>query len=82
MKFRPHRGMLADAMKECIEFNGRQALIDHLRAIHPMFGPSFIDDVEIKPYSERPDTRIGWKRTCIVESKQWGPIGFTDGIPE
>ena len=78
MQFRPHRGSLSDSMKECVTVHGRDGLIDHLRSIHPAYGPAFDPSgVHIQPYSGR-DDRISWGQTFIVMQDGWGPIGFTD----
>lgn len=71
MRFRPHRGMLVDAMEECVELPDREALVAHL-GVDP-------SSITIKSYSPRPDNRIGWAQTCIVLQDGF-PIGFTDSL--
>lgn len=83
IKFRPQRGGLAEAMAEMVELPNRAALIEHLQKWHSgMHGTPPVNDatVHVKPYGDdRPDERIGWKRTFIVMLDGWGPCGFTDG---
>jgi hypothetical protein len=86
MKFRPQRGGLDEAMKEMVEVDGRAGLIEHLREIHPPFGPPFDPDkVTVQPYGPIragrgcDDDRIGWKNTHIVIIEGWGPVGFCEG---
>lgn len=68
MRYRPHRGSLADAMKEVVEVQDLEALRDYLN------DPKIV----IKPYYDRYDPRIGWKKTYLVMSGTGGPLGFTD----
>lgn len=77
MKFREHRGQLADSMETCIDLPDRESLIDHL--YRNFCAPLPFDQIEVKPYDEEPDTRIGWSRTYIVTLEKFGVIGFTDG---
>jgi hypothetical protein len=81
MKFRPHRGSLADAMKEMVDLPDRAALIALLQSMHKDadFGPVITDEaVHVEKYGHGIDTRIGWD-THIVMIDDWGPAGFTDG---
>ncbi len=76
--FRPHRGLLDDAMKEVIEFHTKADLIKHIDQELSCFKHDYkIDDttVEIKPYGY--DKRIGWD-TNIVTLKDYGVFGFTN----
>jgi hypothetical protein len=82
MKFRPQRGGIDEAMKGVVEVDGLAGLIEHLRAIHPPFGPPFDPDkVIVRPY-DCDDERIGWKDVHIVFIEGWGPVGFCEGAPE
>jgi hypothetical protein len=81
VKFREHRGSLADAMETVIEVADRPALIEHIKALEPWGWSdcylSVVDgDVTIEPYGY--DNRIGWD-THIVKLKGYGVIGFTNG---
>jgi hypothetical protein len=81
IKFRLHRGLLADSMAELVEVDGMDGLIAHLRSIHPDFGPAFDPaGVVVSPYSGA-DDRIGWTNTHIVEEAGWGPVGFCEMPP-
>ena len=72
MKFRPQRGLLADAMAECVELPATLEAV----AKHVM---SDIADIEVRPYLDLPDKRIDWNSTFIVMHRKLGPMGFTDG---
>lgn len=81
IKFRPHRGSLAEAMAEMVEVDGMAGLLAHLRATHPEFGPPFVAaGVHVKPYN-CDDDRVGWKNVHIVAQDGWGVVGFTNGAP-
>lgn len=81
MKFRPHRGGLAEAMAEMVEVDGMCGLIEHLRATHPSFGPPFNPaSIHVKPYGCDDDC-VGWKNVHVVTQDGWGVVGFTDGAP-
>ena len=83
MKFRPHRGTLADAMAENVEIgDDMAALLAHLRAEHPPYGPAFEpSDVKVIPYSGH-DKRIDWMDVHLVSIEGWGVVGFTDVKPD
>lgn len=84
MRYRPHRGTLADAMAECVELpSTMEALRAHIAGQN--YGWLDPDTIEVQPYSDRPDYRIGWERTYIVMAT-WRdgvrlPVGFTDAMP-
>lgn len=80
MKFREHRGGLAESMETTIELEDRAALIAHCRALLDQWYFSFRDeDLSVEPYGR--DERIGWD-THIVTIKGYGVMGFTDGGAE
>lgn len=77
MRFREHRGGLAESMETVIEFNTAADLSRHLQKVRPDIiesgarlkaEPLFVDD-----------SRIGWKDVHIVIAYQGGVIGFIDG---
>lgn len=80
MKYRPHRGMLADAMAEVAELApDRDVLVAHMRAEvsnwYPQDEMPTRENVEVKPYGF--DQRIGWDTHIVtVKGNAWG---FTDG---
>jgi hypothetical protein len=90
MKYRPHRGSLADAMAAVVELPDRAALIAHLAAELRPWGYMVEDaDVRVEPYGF--DARIGWETYIVtVRNKrlvetigdrwffgaQWGPDYF------
>lgn len=81
MKFREHRGALADSMKTLVELPDRVALVEHCRKLLAPFRFQFdAATLEVQPYGiGRGDDRIGWKKIYIVTIKGYGVIGFTDG---
>lgn len=87
MKFREHRGGLAESMATCVEVADRAALIAVIEQRLAPFGRPFtraqIDaGLDVEPYgcSGMPllDLRIGWY-TYIVTLDGYGVLGFTDG---
>lgn len=84
MKFRQHRGSLADAMETACEIETLQDLLDLItKELAPYQGPEpiLIDEttVTLELISSHPDERIGWKQTWMVLLKGYGPFGWTDG---
>jgi hypothetical protein len=82
--FRPHRRLLADAMKEVVELSDKNALVSHIAngwKYFPNHGYDFNHDtINVKPYGF--DDRIGWD-TYIVTYKKGNHIhveGFTNGL--
>lgn len=79
MKFREHRGLLAEAMLTCVEVADRAALEAHVRKVlDGWIAPDCT--FEYAHYSGA-DERIGWAATWIMTSPGWGVIGFTDCEP-
>lgn len=79
MKFREHRGSLAESMETVVVLADHEALLDHIRKLAepwPTFPPVSPETVHIKPYG--PDKRIDWD-THIVTLDGYGVLGFTDG---
>jgi hypothetical protein len=79
MKFREHRGGLAESMQTVVEVADHAALLAHIRKLAelwPTFPPVNEKTVQIKPYGY--DARIGW-HTHIVTLDNYGVLGFTDG---
>ncbi len=81
MKFREHRGTLADSMATMVELEPtKTALVLHLQSIlagwpsAPM--PMHFNTNVQWYYGE--DPRIDWKATYIVTILRYGVIGFTD----
>jgi hypothetical protein len=83
MKYRPHRGGLAEAMAECVELPATmEALRSHVECESDPLAPRITG---VEPYGMGPDERIGWKDTCVVFG-EWGDgskgvVGFTDEMP-
>ena len=73
MIYRPHWGSLAESMEHAVVINPPtlEGLAAYLRAR--------VEDVEVKPYCDLPDDRIGWEQTYLVVYKGWA-CGFTNGV--
>ena len=81
-KYRPHRGALADAMKEVREFKSFDELLDHVIKELNFFEHDFVIDhttVHVEKYCY--DERIEWD-TYIVTLDGFGVLGMTDGAVE
>jgi len=76
MKFRPHRGTLAESMAECVDLEPTaQAIADHYNAISKIGPRVLVETIRVEPYGK--DDRIGWDTYLVTE---WlGVLGFTDG---
>ncbi len=86
MRYRPHKGSLADSLAEVVEVDGRAGLIEYLLdelAPYPGWsGAAFMPDtVRISPYYGD-DDRIGWKDVHIVTIDGYGVMGFCEGPAE
>ena len=84
MKYRPHRGGLAEAMEESALLEPTMdALREHLSVDSKWFDPS---SVSVGKYSDTRDSRIGWDKTFIVMAKyrdgRTCPVGFVDVMPK
>lgn len=80
MRYRPHRGGLAESAAETVELDGRSGLVKHLRQ-HWKDWPTvaFSDSqVRVAPYGGD-DDRIGWKDVHIVTIDGTGVQGFCEG---
>jgi hypothetical protein len=72
MRFRSHRGSLADSLETVCEF---ETFDDLARIVRSRFKTGDAP-ITVKPYTY--DERIKWD-THIVEVEGFGPVGFTDG---
>ena len=83
MKFRQHRGGLAESMETVVEIKNRDELVGYLRGIlwqWPTAPPVSDETIEVRPYADGGgDDRIGWKKVYIVTLKDYGVLGWTDG---
>ena len=77
MLYRPHRGSLAAAMRECVEVSGVADILDIINTQNAIFGvgPVGIEAIAVEKYSY--DARILWD-THIVTVNGCA-VGFTDG---
>jgi hypothetical protein len=80
MRYRQHKGSLADSMATECEVDGRDGLIRQLRREFRNWPTiEFPDDaVRIEPY-HCDDDRIGWKDVHIVTIDGYGVAGFCEG---
>ena len=77
IRYRPHRGSLADAMLEAVELNGRDEFIAHLRKAYASEVNESGTNVVVKKYGDGIDERIGWDTHIVLVAGN--PYGFTDG---
>jgi hypothetical protein len=79
MKFREHRGGLAESMATEVTIDSSlDALAEHLEKV--LLKAFRSGSITVKLYDERPDERIGWLKTFVVLDDH-GVIGFTDQMP-
>jgi len=77
IKYRDHRGSLAESMATVQEFEKREGLIKYLKYDMKGFSVPFkAEDLKIEKYMF--DERIGWD-TFIVTIENFGVVGFTNG---
>lgn len=80
MKFREHRGQLAESMKTLIELPDKRALINHARLALEPYGFD-VTEIVVHLYLDKPDERIGWDKTWLITIPGYGVFGFTDEEP-
>jgi len=81
MRYRPHKGSLAESLALTVEVNGRDGLLDHIRkelAPWPSAPPHDWKHITIQPYYGD-DDRIGWKDVHIITLDGYGVLGFCEG---
>ena len=85
VRYRPHKGSLADSMAEVVEFDGTRAgLIGVIRdELHEWPTAEILLDhpdahLKVTPYYGD-DDRIGWKDVHIVTLDGYGVLGFCEG---
>lgn len=82
MKFREHRGGLAESMETVVNLVGRKELVEHTHKLLWLWGVDVRDeDVKVEKYTDNGDARIGWSEVYIVTLTGYGVVGFTDGDP-
>lgn len=74
VRFRPHRGGLAESIAEQISLSGMDGLRRHLAAVIPDVDPM---RWTVEPYSGA-DPRCGWANTHIVHAEGYGVAGFCE----
>lgn len=85
MKFREHRGHLADSLETLVELPAtRDALIEHLRKVFepwPMAPMPMTWNTKVLEYWPRLDERTQWPNTWLVVLDGYGVVGYTDEEP-
>ena len=82
MRFREHRGGLAEAMDTAVNLSGREALVAHCAALLRPYDIQVDDSmVKVGVYNPGRDPRIGWEKTYVVTVTGYGVIGFCDEDP-
>lgn len=80
MRFREHRGGLAESMDTLIEVDSKRALVAHIQGLLAPYRVIVTDgDVSAALYGSSGDARIGWARVYVVTVRGYGVIGFSDG---
>ena len=84
MRFRLHRGSLAESMNTMRTFRYRAEFVHFLRGWAGLHAsPSdeiFLAQLGFVLYGDGPDERIGWERTYLV-TLAGSPVGFSDRVP-
>ena len=81
MRYRPHKGSLADSMAEVADVDGMVGLLDLLQISAvpwPTIPPISAETVHVSSYYGD-DDRIGWKDIHIVTLDGYGVLGFCEG---
>jgi hypothetical protein len=78
-KYRPHRGGLAESMKEAVDVSDFSSLVERMRLEvkewYPKDDLPTLENTKVEPYCF--DHRIGWDTHIVtVKGNAWG---FTDG---
>lgn len=66
--YRPHRGGLAESMKEAKEFNDEKEMKEHI--VQQWNGYFTVDDIVIEDKVSK-DERVGWEDTRYVCTKRF-----------
>lgn len=86
MRFREHRGSLADSVATMVELAPTMdALVLHLQAIAkpwPTMPPINRHTVTVTDQTPKPDNRIGWAETRYVVLQGYGVLGMVDRQPD
>jgi hypothetical protein len=78
MKFREHRGGLAESMRTCVDLETKEAFLTHMRRVVQPFVENGAFTLAFKPYGY--DDRIGWD-TVLVVLEGHCPIGMMNAPP-
>lgn len=81
MKYRDHRGNLADSMKTEREVNSIDEIKEHLNELYNQFGKE-VDKIKFKHIGF--DNRTGWDTYFVMQrlkgDKEFTVAGFSDGV--
>jgi hypothetical protein len=78
MKFREHRGSLAESMLTVVDLNTKKEFCDHISKVARKIVPEGEFTISFSDYSF--DIRINWD-TFLVMLEGYGPIGMLNGPP-
>lgn len=79
MKFRQHRGGLAESMETVVELNTKEEFGTYMRNL--VKDLLDLDECTLTVTEYTYDARIGWN-TFLISVEGHGPIGMTDSIPK
>lgn len=83
MRFREHRGGLAESMETMVVVDGKKGLVAHIQKLLKPYSVAVADsDVAASLYGSSGDQRIGWEKVYVVTVKGYGVIGFSDSAIE
>lgn len=78
IRYRHHRGGLAESMATIQEFDSMDAVRKHVADyLHPFYVDVTKEDFHSTFYCEE-DKRIDWKPVCIVTVDGFGVVGWCD----
>lgn len=80
MRYRDHRGDLAESVETTREVSSREELVAYLRAKLARWSEFFDESqLQIVKYSDG-DPRIGWEKLSIVYLEGFGVLGWLEGM--
>ena len=84
IRYRPACGGLDQAIALSKTFKSKEEMYKHIFEMNSGYLVPGIHTLTVEKYSEEPDRRIGWKKTCIVMmhdgNKSSYPIGYCDTL--
>ena len=78
IKYRNHRGSLAESMETAQEFETMDEMRAYVaKSLHPFYVEVTKENFHSKFYCEE-DRRIGWTPVCLVTVNGFGVVGWAD----